>query len=213
MIKAVIFDMDGVISDTQKFHAEAESRLLKKHGITMKPEEITRRFAGVSDDEMFETIFSERNKPIPPIEELLTDKWSAMYDLAKNVKPIAGSTDLIAELASRGYGIAVASSSPHRFIDYVLTNLKVDQYFTVRVSAEDVKNGKPAPDIFLLAAEKLNHKATECIVIEDANSGITAAKAAGMPAIAYGLDNNSADYKVNSHTESLTCIVKAGNLQ
>jgi HAD superfamily hydrolase (TIGR01509 family) len=197
-ITTVIFDMDGVISDTQKYHALAESMLLEEYGINMKPDAITKRFAGVSDDEMFKIIFTENKKTLPNIELITKKKWNLMTKLINNVEPIDGAVELITWLYSNNYKLAVASSSPHVFIRKVLNALDVGKYFGSLVSADDVKNGKPAPDIFLKACNDLESQANESVVIEDGQSGITGAITAGMKTIAYNLDSNTADFRISN---------------
>lgn len=190
--------MDGVISDTQKYHALAESMLLEEYGINMKPDAITKRFAGVSDDEMFKIIFTENKKTLPNIELITKKKWNLMTKLINNVEPIDGAVELITWLYSNNYKLAVASSSPHVFIRKVLNALDVGKYFGSLVSADDVKNGKPAPDIFLKACNDLESQANESVVIEDGQSGITGAITAGMKTIAYNLDSNTADFRISN---------------
>jgi beta-phosphoglucomutase-like phosphatase (HAD superfamily) len=193
----IIFDMDGVISDTQKYHALAESKLLEKYGIFLEPAVITKRFAGVSDDEMFEIIFSEENKKMPNLEKIVKDKWSIMTNVVNDVEPMPFVVDLIKDLKRHNFLLAVASSSPKMFIEKVLNNLGITPYFNVLVSADEVNNGKPAPDIFLKAANSLGVSPNSCLVIEDGESGIIGAVKAGMATIAYRLDTSLADNKVD----------------
>ncbi len=184
MIKAVIFDMDGVISDTLPIHCEAESKLLLKYGIQMSPQEILRDFNAVPDRLMFETIF-KRFKCNVDIEKVENEKWELFKQLAKDgIQTIPGSLELINLLIKQGFILGLASSAPFRIINLVLETLRIKEKFQAVICTEEVQNGKPAPDIFLLAAEKLKVNYKECIVIEDAIRGIQAAKAAGMKCIA-----------------------------
>jgi len=182
--EAVIFDMDGVISDTQKVHAETECMLFREYGITITPEENTKRFAGVPDPEAFEIIFREAGKPSPDFDTLILRKWELMFKISpERIAPIPGIFELVRNLRTRQIPLAVASSSRLDFIQLVLKSLGFSNDFTVLVSTDEVENGKPAPDIFLLAAARLHVSSAQCAVIEDGLSGMTAAKRAGMHCI------------------------------
>ncbi len=203
-IKGVIFDMDGVISDTQKMHASVEEKLLKKYGIEMNSDEITEKYAGMPDKEFFEKIFKDHKVSVN-VEEIIREKWNEMMRIAKNnISPIPGAIELIKQLKENGFKLAVASSSPHNFIELVLSKLKIKKEFDVVVSAEDVKFGKPNPEIFLLASKKLNLNPSECVVIEDGINGIIAAKRAEMKCIFLTKENQNqylADLVISSLKE------------
>ena len=188
-IKAVIFDMDGVISDTQKLHASVEEKLLKKYGIELNSDEITEKYAGVPDKEFFEKIFKDYKVSVD-VEKIINEKWKEMINIAKNnIFPIPGIIELVKQLKENRFKLAVASSSPHNFIELVLSELKLEGKFDVIVSAEDVKFGKPNPEIFLLASKNLSVDPSECVVIEDGINGIIAAKRAGMKCILLTREN------------------------
>lgn len=184
MIKAVIFDMDGVISNTLPIHSEAESKVLLKYGIKMFPKQLSEEFNGVPDKRMFKIIFSRFNKQFN-YEQIEKEKWELFQKLAKNnIKPIDGSLQLIDDLLTDGLVLAVASSAPIKIVDLILYTLNIKEKFKCVVYTAEVKEGKPAPDIFLLAAKRLSVAPEDCIVIEDAPLGVEAAKAAGMKCIA-----------------------------
>jgi len=125
-ITAVIFDMDGVISDTQVIHAKTESELLKGYGIEIHPDEITRRYAGVVDAVMFEEIFNKAHQKTPQLKQLLERKWKIMDDLIKGgVKEISGTREFITRLEERGLRLGVASASRIEFINQVLSALVI----------------------------------------------------------------------------------------
>mgnify|MGYP001571143100 CR=1 FL=1 len=184
MIKAVIFDMDGVISDTLSFHTEAESKVLLRYGICISPQEILKEFNGVPDRDGFTIIFKRFNRPLN-LQKVKDEKWAFFQELAKNQIPIIpGSLEFIDELIKNRLILGLASSAPSRAIDLVVETLKIKGKFGVIVGTEEVERGKPSPDIFLLAATRLKVDPRNCIVIEDAVTGIKAAKAAGMKCIA-----------------------------
>jgi beta-phosphoglucomutase family hydrolase len=183
MIKGIIFDMDGVISDTQRLHAQVESGLLARFGIDLTPEEITHRYAGVRTQKFFAELLAATGRAYD-LDKLMEENWQTMEKLAaESVQEIPGATQLIKRLAQEKMPLAVASASNLNYIKVVLRGLKVIDYFKAVVSSEMVARGKPSPDIFLLAAEKLRIKPEECLVIEDGLSGMEAAKAAKMKCI------------------------------
>jgi len=203
-MKAVIFDMDGVVSDTQKYQAETESKLLSKYGINISPDEITAKYAGVSDREWFKEMFARAGQPVD-IKKIVEEKRKMVFEIAAgHIQPIEGSLTLIKKLKENGFPLAVASASTKSFINLVMKELKLENIFDVLVSATEVVKGKPAPDIFLLAAEKLGVKPENCVAIEDGIKGMEAAKNAGMRCIGLVKNKNDhfpADILVNSLTE------------
>jgi len=185
MIRAIIFDLDGVISDTQEIHASVESKLLQNHGIKISAEELTTKYAGVSDKEFFGKLLNEL-KVEASIDEIIEQKWVEMMKICqKGIEPIEGAIDLIRYFKRRKFEIAVASASPREFVDFVLEKLNAKRYFDTVVSEEEVRRGKPDPEIFLLAARKLKLPPWECLVIEDGVNGMVAARRAGMRCIGY----------------------------
>lgn len=195
MIKAIIFDMDGVISDTQGIHANTESELLKSYGIEMHPDEITRRYAGVGDEEMFRQIFSRGQKQIPEIEQLVEKKWRIMDQLVRgNVREVPGTREFIERLENLGLPLAVGSASRLSFMEMVLAELGLRDRFRVIASAEEVRKGKPEPDLFLLVANRLSVEPESCVVVEDAVSGMIAAKRAKMQCIGLVRDQIEQNY-------------------
>ncbi len=202
MIKAIIFDMDGVISDTEVLQETVEASFLEKEGIFLTPEQISKRFAGCTSEEMFETLFKEYEIPSSEIPHVLKDKWMKTFQVArKNLRPIPGSIELIEKCRQSGLKLGVASSSTAAFVNFVLTHLQVRKNFEQVVSADEVIHGKPSPDIFLLCAKKLGVKPFECVVIEDAVNGMLAAKKAGMNCI--GLVKHGGKYPADLTVTSL----------
>lgn len=184
MIEAVIYDMDGVISDTLPIHTGAESKVLLRYGIRVSPQEIIKEFNGIPERVTFETLFKRFNRKLD-LQQVQNEKWQLFQKLAKDGIPaIPGSLESIDTLLANKFTLGLASSAPLRIINLVIESLKIKDKFQAVVCTEEVKYGKPAPDIFLLAAEKLEIDPRNCVVIEDAASGIQAARAAGMKCIA-----------------------------
>ncbi len=190
MIEGIIFDMDGVISDTQKLHSRVETDLLRRYGINITPEEITQKYSGVRTKEFFDELLKKQKKEYN-LDYLMDEKWKLMEKFAlHSVDAIEGSVDLIKRLNIEGYPLAVASASNLNYVLSVLNTLKLEEYFTYVVSGDMVSKGKPNPESFLLAASKIKIKPNLCLVIEDGVSGMIAAKNAGMYCI--GLVQNKA---------------------
>ena len=176
---AVIFDMDGVIVDSEPIHEMSFLELWQEmgygdnHGIHFPD------FYGRSDRVLWET-FIEKHHPPQPIEELLGLREERLVQLLRDKQPIFnGVTELVQRLAKH-LPLAIASGSVHRIINEVLAMRDLRRYFCCTASSEDVANSKPEPDVFLLAAERLNVKPASCCVIEDTVAGVIAGKAAGM---------------------------------
>ncbi len=203
--KAVIFDMDGVISDTEKLHIEVESALLNEYGIATSPEQHMGKYSGISDDEMFRDMF-ERHSITRSVGEAVRAKWERMHHAKDGrILAIPNAISLIQDLKREGFKLAVASASPKAFIIEVLQTLGVSAYFDAVVSAEDVSEGKPAPDIFLRAADILGILPREIVVIEDGRSGMIGARAAGMACIGL-VSNGSSDFPATALVSSLSQI-------
>ena len=185
-LKGVIFDMDGVIVNSEELHVAFECDILKSLGIDF-PENGFPEYAGLAMDKFWLSL-KERYNLKQPVEELLA------YDTAMRAKAFkehdhfdspAGVQNLIKSLKRAGIPIALASSSHTLVIDAIIDKLRFRRYFDVIVSGFELKNGKPAPDIFLYASDLLGTPHAETIVIEDTANGVLAAKNAGMKCVGY----------------------------
>jgi HAD superfamily hydrolase (TIGR01509 family) len=181
--RAIIFDMDGVIVDSEPLHERAFLEVFAEmgygatHGINFA------EYYGRSDKAVW-VDFIARHHPPQPFEELLAWKQRRLVELVVAEQPIfEGLPELLEQLAPR-YRLGVASGSPHVVIDEVLRLENLRRFFPVVVSVTDVGKGKPAPDVFLRTAELLGVAPADCCVIEDAAVGVEAARAAGMEVIA-----------------------------
>ncbi|MCL2480326.1 MAG: HAD family phosphatase [Spirochaetaceae bacterium] len=186
MIQAVIFDMDGVLVDSEIYHFEAEKLILEKIGISIQEEEI-HSFVGLAMDKMWERVKKKYHLK-KSVSKLVEEDTIFRVNYFRNVgeiPPIDGVKELIEAIKTEGLKTAVASSSHPDLIKTVLEASNLLQYFPVYLSGFQVKHGKPDPDIFLETAAKLGVKPKNCIVIEDSYNGVTAAKKAGMKCIGY----------------------------
>jgi HAD superfamily hydrolase (TIGR01509 family) len=161
---------------------------------------------GKPADKMWEEI--KELKGVAASLEVLNERHRMVaekyFSEIEDIKPVDGLVDVLEELKVRGLLMAVASSSLRSVIDIILKKTGLEKYFDVIVSREDVKEGKPSPDIFLHAASLLNAGPEKCIVIEDSSNGIKAAKAAGMFCVAFtgtgdgNTDTSLADVEISS---------------
>lgn len=185
MINAVIFDMDGVIVDSEPLHFKAEKITMEYYGNEISGEELS-NYVGVANPEMWAEL-KKKYMLTATLDEILEKQFSFKRNLFRSnkLKPIDGISELLQKLRSRGIRIALASSSSRELIELLLDKLGIKASFEVIVSGEEVKHSKPAPDIFLKAAGKLGIEPAYCLVIEDAKHGIKAAKLAGMYCIGF----------------------------
>lgn len=201
MNKAIIFYMDGVISDTQYSQAKIESNILARYGCVISPEEMTKKYAGVRAEIFFSELLAGKDVDI---DAILREKVElAIKDAKAQVPEIPGAISLINKAKEAGLKIAVASGSTLEYVNVVLKKLNVFDKFDAVVSSEEVKNGKPEPDVFLLAAKRIGVTPENCIVIEDGISGMIAAKKAGMLSIGLVKDRNDNSYPADIRVESL----------
>jgi len=181
-IQAVIWDLDGVIIDSADEHRQAWQRLAREEGITFTDADFWATF-GKRNDDIIATIWG----PLPPerVQELANRKETYFRELIrKTAAPLPGAMELMRGLHEAGFAQALASSTPIENIKLISDVLGLEKYLSVLVSGETVARGKPAPDIFLKAAEELGIEPIHCVVIEDAVAGVQAAHAAGMRCIA-----------------------------
>lgn len=181
--KAVIWDMDGVIADTAPYHFKAWQQVFKKRGVEFTEADFKRNF-GRRNDTIIRDILGEGLSQ-SDIDAIVSEKEEGFrYRVRHNIKPLPGAIELIKSLGEYGFSIALASSAPIENIQLVLEGLGISDYFQAIVWGREVKEGKPSPQGFLLAAKKLGLAPESCIVIEDAVAGVTAAKRAGMHCLA-----------------------------
>ena len=186
MLKTVIFDMDGVIVDTEPVHHFAYHQLFDQLGITVTPE-VYASFTGNSTKNIFQKLKTQFELP-QSVEELVQakrDLFNAAFDHKEDLTLLDGVERLIKELKAHDIQLILASSSAKVTIHRVFNRFALFPYFAHIVSGEDFPQSKPHPAIFLEAVRLSQHHAQECIVIEDSTNGIAAAKGADVFCIGY----------------------------
>ncbi len=181
--KAVIWDMDGVIADTAPYHLNAWQQVFKKRGVSFTEEDFKRNF-GQRNDTIIRNNLGEDISP-SEISAIAWEKEESFRRVVEqNIKPLPGAIKLMELLTEHEFKMAIASSAPIENIQLLVGGLGISNCFQHFVSGRDVTEGKPSPQGFLLAAQKLGVEPKNCIVIEDAVAGVTAAKRAGMHCLA-----------------------------
>jgi len=181
-MKAIIWDLDGVIVDSAPYHFSAWRELFGRLGKDYAAEDFKRNF-GRRNDDILRSVLG--NSPEEEIKVLAQQKEEIFRErIREKVKPLPGVLELLEDAHSGGFRMALVSSAPQENIELILSSLGIKEYFDCLISGQELQRGKPDPEGFLLAAEKLGVAPARCIVIEDALSGVEAAKRAGMKCIA-----------------------------
>lgn len=198
-IKAVIFDLDGVIVTTDDCHYTAWKKMADDEGIYFD-RKINERLRGVSRMQSLEIILEKSDKPYTEQEKIaLAAKKNAYYvDLIQKLTPhdvLGGVTENLKTLKELGIKIAIGSSSKNTPI--ILNRIGLADYFDAVSDGNNIKKSKPDPEVFLKAAEMLNIAPENCMIVEDADAGIEAGKRAGMKTFALG-NATGADFYAKS---------------
>lgn len=188
MISAVIFDLDGVLVSTDEFHYLAWKQMAADEGIKFG-REINEHLRGVSRMDSLDIILRNAARHYTEEEKnSLAKKKNKIYvDLIQSLKPddmLPGAKRTIQELRTAGIKIAIGSSSKNT--PSILNQIGLTDYFDAVADGNDITRSKPDPEVFLLAAKRLNKPFDECLVIEDAQSGVEAAVSAGMQVLGVG---------------------------
>jgi HAD superfamily hydrolase (TIGR01509 family) len=182
VIEAVVFDLDGVLLDSEQVWDEAREQLAKERGGRWH-DQAQKDMMGMSSTEWSRYMHERIGLPEPPAEinREVVERLAATY--RQHLPALPGAKEAVERLAAR-WPLGLASSSNRELIDLALELLGVKQLFAVTVSSEEVARGKPAPDVYLEAARRLDVDPAHAAAVEDSNNGILAAKAAGMRVLA-----------------------------
>lgn len=210
MVEAVIFDMDGVIIDSEPFWRQAEMKVFKSMGIEMT-EKMCMQMKGIKIDDVvkhWHQIFQWETPSNIEVEEQIINSF--IHLVKTKGQPMSGLSELIKCIKAKGLKIGLATSSTVAIMNATLDKLNLHSSFDVKHSAEHEKNGKPAPDVYLSVAKQLGIEPQNCIAIEDSHTGLRAANSAGMYTVAIPEEQEFesekyiiANKKVRTHFEIL----------
>ena len=184
MIEAVIFDMDGVLIDSEPFWQKAEREVFGSLGVQISDKE-AERTASLTTVEVTKYWFDQQpwtGKSLKKVENEVIDFVENM--VAQEGKPMEGLVELLELFTAKGFKIGLSTNSPHRIIPTILNKIGVRDYFHSISSSEDELKAKPDPAVYLSTARKLKVSPTSCLVFEDSGVGLKAAKNANMKAVA-----------------------------
>lgn len=193
MLKALIFDCDGVIADSEHLHFSLFQKVLAEVGIPLTQADYVEKYLAMDDRGCFGAVFKAHGKSLSDLERAqLIAKKSALYQktAAQNLVILPGVVEFVMAVSQK-YPLAMASGALREEVLLMIESAGIRHYFDAVVTAEDVKNGKPAPDAYLKALDELNKKHPgnnihpgECLVVEDSKHGLISAHAAGMKVVA-----------------------------
>lgn len=206
--KAVIFDMDGVIIDSEPIHSRVKMDTFAHFNLPFDEAELV-HYMGRTSRVIFGETLAKHGRTDITAADMAAYKHEHYLEVLESgaIEPVAGSVELIKALHGAGIPIALATSSNVRAMNAVLDNFGIREYFTSILSGGELPESKPHPAIYLISAQRLGMKPEDCMVIEDTTNGIRAAKAAGMYCVAYRNPNSGeqdlslADRVVDSFSE------------
>ena len=180
---AVIFDMDGVLVNSNPFHVQKWADFLREQGISFDASDLPRQILGHGNHDCFRAFFGSdlSKKEMIEMEETLEGQFRKVF--GPHAEPLPGLVPLIEELRKAGVPLSVASSAVRENVEFILETLKLDSVFSGVTTGSDFPRPKPDPGIYLLAAQKLGVPPSDCVAFEDSYVGIEAAKRAGMKCI------------------------------
>jgi len=182
--RAAIFDMDGLLIDSEPFWAEAEKRVFSSVGVELS-DALCQRTAAMTTREVTEFWYARfpwKHRSLEDVENDVIDCVEAL--IRERGQPMPGARQIVAQLHRNRWRVGLATNSPHRLIAAVLDRLDITGYFHGITSSEHVERGKPDPAVYLSTLEKLGVEAQDCVAFEDSTSGVMAAMAAGIRTIA-----------------------------
>ncbi len=196
MLKAILFDMDGVIVDTEPLHHKAYYMMFNDYNIEVS-KDLYESFTGQSTKNICKKLVEQFGLDAMPndLVQCKRNHFYSLFDFDESLELLPGVLDLIQNYYNNGLTLVLASSASMGTINKVFSRFNLDQYFVAKLSGADLKASKPHPEIFEKAAQAANEKAEHCIVIEDSTNGIKAANAANIFCIGYdSLNSKNQDY-------------------
>ncbi|WMI70366.1 HAD family phosphatase [Mangrovimonas sp. YM274] len=198
MLKAVLFDMDGVIVDTEPLHHKAYHKMFSDFGIEVSAE-LYESFTGKSTRNVCKFLCNHFNLNEDPInlENRKRSHFNELFDYDESLQLLDGVLELIQDYHANGLTLILASSATMSTINRVFKRFDLDQYFKAKLSGADLKASKPHPEIFIKAAEFSGYNKQDCMVVEDSTNGIVAANSANIFCVAYKSEHSkNQDYSL-----------------
>jgi beta-phosphoglucomutase len=193
MLRAIIFDFDGVIVDTERLHFQALKHILEGENIPLSWEEYTQTYLAMDDKNCLRTAFTQHGRPLTPesVEGLIERKTHYFFSAMPDAISLFPGVEAFVRQGAQRYPLAIASGALRAEIEFILGKVGLREFFPVLVAADDVVMGKPHPEAYITALARLNRmissrpvRPSECLVIEDSRHGVAAATAAGMRCLA-----------------------------
>ena len=198
---ALIFDMDGVMVDSNPYHIRSWMEFLDTHGISYEPAELPKQILGKRNDYLFRSFFGPE-KSDAEIDKFIDEiEMGFRRSFLPEAKPLPGLTRLIEECHGAGIPMAVASSGPTENVHFVVDALKLRPYFQSVLTGNEVTHPKPHPEIYLKSAERLGIEAARCVAFEDSFVGLEAANNAGMKVVAIASAFPPAELESHGHAD------------
>ena len=192
---AVIFDMDGVLIDSNPYHKIALQQFCAKYGFNLSEEELRNRIYGRTNKEWISNLFGEKLRA----EDLLAyafEKEELYRQLYKDaIKPVKGLIPFLQELKTAGIKMAIGTSAPRGNVDFTLNAIGGESFFDSILDESHVEKGKPNPEIYLKCAKALDYPPEQCIVFEDSISGLAAARSSGAKVVGISTTHSANEMK------------------
>jgi len=197
---AAIFDMDGVLIDSNPYHLQKWVDLLTEHKVAFSPEELPKQIFGIRNDTAFRFFFGNQLTKAQrrQLSEELEERFRKVF--RPHAKPLPGLSALIAECHQAGVPMAVASSAMSKNVEFIVDALGFRRYFAYLVTGDEVTHPKPDPEIYLKAAQHLGLEPARCVAFEDSFVGVESAKRAGMKCV--GIASTFPVDELRAHTQA-----------
>jgi HAD superfamily hydrolase (TIGR01509 family) len=190
---AFVFDMDGVIVDTNPYHKIALRQFAEKYGYVLSEEELVKKIYGRTNKEWIPNLFGRSLAP-DEVSRYGEEKEQLFRDLyERDVKEVSGLTPFLEQAQRLGIRMAIGTSAPRSNVDFVLQHTGISRFFPIILDESHVTHGKPNPEIYINCAAALKFSPAQCIVFEDSLSGVAAGRAAGSPVVGIATTHSAAE--------------------